>query len=97
MARHAPRVKDGSARYWGTITALACLALGGVLGWHTGAYLTYFYHLLLVLRPWAGSPQFQNRLACCSLALFVLPLFLLTPDHAANFRGHALRPFFVFL
>ena len=41
--------------------------------------LLFFYHLLLVLRPWAGSVAFQNRLACCSLALFVLPLFFNAP------------------
>jgi hypothetical protein len=41
--------------------------------------LLFFYHLLLVLRPWAGTSQFQNRLACFSLGLFVLPLFFTAP------------------
>jgi len=41
--------------------------------------LLFFYHLLLVLRPWAGTARFQNRLACCSLALFLLPLFFNAP------------------
>jgi hypothetical protein len=44
----APVVPDASARYWRVNTALAVVVLWGALGWHTGAYLTYFLHLLLV-------------------------------------------------
>jgi hypothetical protein len=59
----------------------------------------FFFHLLLVIRPWAGTPGFQNRFASVSLALFVLPLFFtkplslnaLTDDRAALFSGHADR------
>jgi hypothetical protein len=35
----------------------------------------FFFHLLLVVRPWGGSLALQNRIACVSLALFALPLF----------------------
>jgi hypothetical protein len=41
--------------------------------------LLFFFHLLLVIRPWAGSVVFQNRLACCSFALFALPLLFTKP------------------
>jgi hypothetical protein len=61
--------------------------------------LLFFFHLLLVIRPWAGSTVFQNRLACFSLALFALPLFFtpaltlnpLTEDRAALLSGRADR------
>jgi hypothetical protein len=39
---------DPSYRYWGVISLLATAVLLVGLGWHTGAYLTYFMHLLLV-------------------------------------------------
>jgi hypothetical protein len=61
--------------------------------------LLFFFHLLLVIRPWAGSVVFQNRFACFSLALFALPLFFtpalslnpLTEDRAALLSGRADR------
>jgi hypothetical protein len=57
--------------------------------------LLFFFHLLLVIRPWAGGVVFQNRIACFSLALFALPLFFtrplslnpLTADRAAILSG----------
>lgn len=57
--------------------------------------LLFFFHLLLVIRPWAGVPAFQNRIACFSLGLFLLPLFFtrplslnpLTEDRAAILSG----------
>jgi hypothetical protein len=53
-AAGTPPSPDPDLRYWATITALAVLALGGGLGWHTGAYLTYYFHLLLLpLCVWA--------------------------------------------
>jgi hypothetical protein len=36
------------ALYWGWVACLAASALALGLGWHTGAYLTYFIHLALV-------------------------------------------------
>lgn len=36
------------ARSWAWITGLAAIALLAGLGWHTGAYLTYYIHLMLV-------------------------------------------------
>jgi hypothetical protein len=59
----------------------------------------FFFHLLLVLRPWGGSITLQNRVACCSLALFALPLFFTQPltlnplkaDRALIFSGRADR------
>jgi hypothetical protein len=61
--------------------------------------LLFFFHLLLVIRPWAGSTVFQNRIACVSLALFTLPLFFtkplslnpLTEDRAAILSGNGDR------
>ena len=61
--------------------------------------LLFFFHLLLVIRPWAGSPIFQNRFACFSFALFALPLFFtpalslnpLTEDRDALMSGRADR------
>ena len=61
--------------------------------------LLFFFHLLLVIRPWAGSAVFQNRIACFSLALFVLPLFFTPPlslnplnaDRTALLSGQADR------
>ena len=41
--------------------------------------LLFFFHLLLIIRPWAGGAAFQNRIACFSLALFALPLFFTRP------------------
>jgi hypothetical protein len=41
--------------------------------------LLFFFHLLLVIRPWAGNARMQNRLACFSLALFALPLLFTAP------------------
>lgn len=42
--------------YWAWVAVLAAAALLARLGWHTGAYLTYFLHLLLVpLCVFAGS------------------------------------------
>jgi hypothetical protein len=59
----------------------------------------FFFHLLLVLRPWAASTVLQNRVACVSLALFTLPLFFTQPltlnplksDRALLFSGGADR------
>ena len=59
--------------------------------------LLFFLHLLLVVRPWGGAPAMQNRIACVSLGLFVLPLFFSAPltlfplqiDRAALFSGRA--------
>jgi hypothetical protein len=41
--------------------------------------LLFFFHLLLAIRPWAGTPRMQNRLACISLGFFVLPLCYTAP------------------
>jgi hypothetical protein len=57
--------------------------------------LLFFFHLLLLLRPWAGTPQLQNRLACFSAGLFALPLLFTAPltlnslreDRAILFTG----------
>jgi hypothetical protein len=61
--------------------------------------LLFFFHLLLVIRPWTGGTVFQNRIACVSLALFTLPLFFtkplslnpLTEDRAAILSGRGER------
>jgi hypothetical protein len=61
--------------------------------------LLFFLHLFLVLRPAAGSPAFQNRVAWISLILFVLPLFYSWPlslnpllaDRQALFSGQGDR------
>ena len=61
--------------------------------------LLFFFHLFLVLRPAVGSASFQNRIACASLTLFLMPLFFnrpltlnpLLPDRAAIFSGQAHR------
>jgi hypothetical protein len=57
--------------------------------------LLFCFHLLLVLRPWAGSVSTQNRIAWISLILFALPLFFTRPlsfnpllaDRQAVFSG----------
>jgi hypothetical protein len=61
--------------------------------------LLFFLHLLLVLRPMAGSSEFHNRVSLVSLTLFVLPLFYtwpltlnaLEPDRHALFSGQGAR------
>jgi hypothetical protein len=74
-AAGAPQSPDLDLRYWGTITALAVLALGGGLGWHTGAYLTYYFHLLLVplcvLAVVAGGPA-TGVLVLANLAVLMV-------------------------
>lgn len=59
--------------------------------------LLFFFHLLLVIRPWGGTPVMQNRIACLSFTFFALPLFFTAPltlnplarDRAALFSGQA--------
>ena len=41
--------------------------------------LLFFFHLLLMIRPWGGSVAFQNRLACASFAIFFVPLCFTHP------------------
>jgi hypothetical protein len=61
--------------------------------------LLFFLHLLLVIRPWGGTPALQNRIACVSLGLFALPLLFAAPltlfplqvDRTALFSGQAER------
>jgi hypothetical protein len=57
--------------------------------------LLFFFHLLLVIRPWGGTPALQNRIACVSFALFAVPLLFTAPltlnalrdDRAVLFSG----------
>jgi hypothetical protein len=59
--RGAPQSPDLDLRYWGTITALAVLALGGGLGWQD---LTYYFHL-------PGPGPRQPRPFPCPIIKFV--------------------------
>jgi hypothetical protein len=38
---------NSERRYWSWVLALGVVAMAGGLGWHRGAYLTYYYHLIL--------------------------------------------------
>jgi hypothetical protein len=59
----------------------------------------FFFHLLLVLRPPAGSATFQRRFSFVSLVLFAMPLFFTRPfslnplalDREAIFSGRGER------
>ncbi len=68
--------------YWGWVAALAGVALLARLGWHTGAYLTYYFHLLLVplclfagaaARPakGAGYPLWPSLLLLANLVVLM--------------------------
>jgi hypothetical protein len=38
---------DPERRFWSWVLALGIVAMASGLGWHRGAYLTYYYHLIL--------------------------------------------------
>lgn len=38
---------NSERRYWSWVLALGAAAMAAGLGWHRGAYLTYYYHLIL--------------------------------------------------
>lgn len=50
---------DRATAYWALVLGLALLVLVASLGWHTGAYLTYYYHLAL------------GPLCVCAVAAFI--------------------------
>jgi hypothetical protein len=56
---------------WGALMALA--VLGGLLSWHTGAYLIYFWHLLLPLLVLGvmNRPAMNPIWPCLNLALLL--------------------------
>lgn len=62
-----------SAGYWRWHAAMAVLVLVAGPGWHTGAYLTYFFHLLLVpMLMLAGHAIHSARGALVPLQTFAL-------------------------
>jgi hypothetical protein len=56
---------------WGALVAL--VALGGLLSWHTGAYLIYFWHLLLPLLVLGimNRPAMNPIWPCLNVALLL--------------------------
>jgi hypothetical protein len=76
--------RDCAERYWCWILAAGAAALSAGLGWHRGAYLTYYYHL--VLPPLAIAAAFAAArlprwvaaialLANLSVLMLVAPAF----------------------
>jgi len=57
---------------WGAVAAIA--ALGGLLSWHTGAYLIYFWHLLLPLLALGimNRPAANPIWPCLNISLLLL-------------------------
>lgn len=68
---------------WGAIVAMA--ALGGLLSWHTGAYLIYFWHLLLPLLALGimNRPAVNPIWPCLNTALLLLLCPSLPPAEAS--------------
>lgn len=81
-ARAPASARPVAARYWASIATLAACALILGMGWHTGAYLTYFIHLALVplcvcaaiaSRPGPREPEYAwiGLLMLANLALLM--------------------------
>jgi hypothetical protein len=66
--------QDRDRRYWAWALALGCAAIGLGLGWHRGAYLTYYYHLILPALAVVAAQAAET-----------LPLVLTGTALAANF------------
>ena len=88
--RRGPRLLGGSGRatastdvrgYWVWHCVLAAGVLSAVLGWHTGAYLTYYFHLLLVPLCVVGAacaaPRDQEKQPLWASGLLLINLLVL--------------------
>jgi hypothetical protein len=78
----AARPPDSEARYWTWALLLGAAAMISGLGWHAGAYLTYYYHLILPALAVVAAYAFETLppafsgialIANCALLMALAP------------------------